>query len=83
MFLLTKKNRHATWIAILSDQDTAMRLAQEFVGEHNPVDGCSTERRERLPKNGREYHVERNTSFGLRQASVIQLELDDEDLLLA
>lgn len=53
------------------DFDKAWEKALEFVGEHSPVDGCSTEPRKW--KSGETYGIARGTSFGDRMATVARV----------
>lgn len=68
MFLLRLTAKHSDVVKIIEDRQEALRQAAEFVGEHNPVDGCST--RPVQATYCTHYVIERQTSFGRRAAYI-------------
>lgn len=67
MFLLLVKSKSVEGARLFTDWDDACARAREWVGAHNPVDGCSSEPREFT--KGQRFRVERQTSFGRRAAT--------------
>lgn len=72
MFLLHIQATHRNSVQLFPDFETAWAAAEEFVGPHNPVDGCSTEPTARhLGAKGS--WIARSTSFGYRRAAVVPI----------
>lgn len=70
MFLLHCKATHHNTVRLFTTFDHAWASAQRFVGDHNPVDGCSTEPTFRH-LDGKGSWIARSTSFGYRRATVV------------
>jgi hypothetical protein len=70
MWLVRTKTRSFDVVRFCETEDEALAIARTFVGEHFPLDGCSTERIEQRYVTGR-IALSRSTSFGVRQAWVI------------
>lgn len=51
--------------------DEAWEGCVAFVGEHNPVDGCSTKPRKYV--DGETHGISRSTSFGTRAATITRV----------
>jgi hypothetical protein len=75
MYLLRKTSKGSDQVCLVKDFEVGARLAREFVGDHNPVDGCSTVPTERglQIKGHAAMSVGRYTSFGHRGASVMPI----------
>lgn len=63
MFLLRLRNRGYDRVFIMKDHEAAKTKGRDFVGVHNPSDGCSTVPREQHYTGGR-WSIQRSTSFG-------------------
>ena len=70
MYLLQTQTKFWDVVEVFTDRDEAIAKAKEFVGQHNPVDGCSTEPIITDYKNPERWTGSRSTSFGLRRAWV-------------
>jgi hypothetical protein len=70
MYLLTRLNKHSDQRHVVKDYERAKTLAREHVGQHYPVDSCSSEPREHEHAPSQTFTVIRSTSFGPREASV-------------
>jgi hypothetical protein len=74
-YLYTEANKFGRQACLMDSFELACKKAREFVGDHNPVDGCSTvpvEKGMNTPQRC-EFAVERYTSFGHRRATVQML----------
>jgi hypothetical protein len=81
MFLLHTQAQHHNRVQLFPDFMTAWNAALEFVGLHNPVDGCSTEPVTRhLDEMGS--WVARSTSFGYRRAAVVPVSTEISSTLI-
>lgn len=69
MFLLRCKARHFDSVKVVEDKMAAAAEARAWVGEHNPIDGCSTE--PTVNQYTGRWHISRSSSFGTREAWVI------------
>jgi hypothetical protein len=72
MFLLLKELKGHKTAQLVEDPAYAEQLARAFVGDHNPVDGCSTEPHAESfgGPNGTRFYISRSSSFGTRRAEV-------------
>ncbi len=68
MYLLRATTGRTDTVQLFEHVADGIEAARKHVGDHNPVDGCSSERVE-LDKN-RVFRCSRSTSWGLRTASV-------------
>lgn len=68
MFLLLVKSRHLNGAQVYDLLDEAIAAARQWVGAHNPADGCSCEPVERAHANT--FRVRRTSSWGERSATV-------------
>jgi len=75
MFLLHSQSKHSNEVRLFEDYDQAWSAALEFVGPHNPVDGCSMEPTTRHLDEAGSW-VARSTSFGYRRAAVVPVSTD-------
>lgn len=84
MFVLITRRRGSANARLVEDYDEAVNAAREHVGEHNPVDGCSTRVLEdtRRRTHGLEFSCSRSTSFGHRSATVRAIGTDFETSIL-
>lgn len=79
MFAVRITTPHNDRIHLVRTWDAALATAREFVGAHNPVDGCSTEPREYLSVSKETFRSSRSTSFGVRQAVVVPVQTTAPD----
>jgi hypothetical protein len=68
MWLLIYHNKNAPEYLMVETRERGIELADAHVGEHNPVDSCSSERSSWSSETS--YITRRNTSFGVRKATV-------------
>jgi hypothetical protein len=78
--LLIRRSKNGPTAVLVDDYESAVIHAKKFVGDHNPVDSCSSVRDEstRRTPRGVEFSCSRSTSFGLRSASVLRIGYDFE-----
>lgn len=72
MFILVTQAKHGTSARLVETFADGQAMARSFVGDHNPIDGCSSvpSLRQRLGEHGPEFSIARSTSFGPRRAFV-------------
>jgi hypothetical protein len=72
LFLLITENKHIRQVKLFTDPVEAEQAARAWVGDHNPIDGCSTEAHAEsfAGPHGTRFYVSRSTSFGIRRAEV-------------
>lgn len=66
-----KEKVNAEFLAPKDDFDTLVTTARAYVGNHNEIDSCSTERRESL--HGNTHTFTRGSSFGQRTVTITLL----------
>lgn len=72
-FLLIRSARHGEQTPVISqDKEKLVALAVAFLGDHNPVDGCSMPRQ--ISDVGGEWRGHRSSSFGVRSAKIVVVE---------
>lgn len=73
--LLIKELKGRKTAELHLDRAYAEQLAREFVGDHNPIDGCSSKPRAESYSNphGTRFYISRNSSFGTRKAHVVPI----------
>lgn len=76
MFLVILKRGPMQRAHLTQNGETATAMAKAFVGEHNPVDGCSTPVEETVGEGGRVIRT-RASSFGRRYATILPIAFDD------
>ena len=83
LFLVTITANRGKWreVALVARWQDAVEAAKRHVGEHNPIDGCSTpvhewRSAEAEDSLGPRLALHRNTSFGERTATVVALVVD-------
>ena len=76
MFLYRQQSKHSDMVLVTADRDAAIARAKAFAGEHNEVDGCSTQREERSLPSGY-FSTWRSSSFGMRMAWVVPINPDE------
>lgn len=83
LFLLITDLKGRRSARLYESATTAEEIARKFVGDHNPVDGCSSEPRAESygGKNGTVFYISRSSSFGTRRASVYPIGTDFEQEL--
>jgi len=72
-FLLRLRNRGFDRVTPVDDLDKAIEQARAFVGEHNPIDGCST-RPEVVSFTSGRWSMTRSSSFGTYRANIYPME---------
>lgn len=83
MFLLRLKSKHHDQVKLVRAFEEGTAEARRFVGDHNPVDGCSAPPLESGSKVGgkEKFAILRQTSFGERRATVQPISQELEELL--
>lgn len=79
MFILIKTTTHPSrsLMRLFDNREDAIAAAREFVGSHNPIDGCSAEPIE-TDRAGVIFTISRCTSFGNRRAIVQPIAHDSD-----
>lgn len=75
MFLYRQTSKHSDMVLLTEDFDSAVERARAFIGEHNPIDGCSTPPAIEMSAN--RFYGQRHSSFGLRKAWVISINTNE------
>lgn len=66
MYLLRLKSKHHDQAQVVEDRDEAISKMRAWVGDHNKLDGCSTEAV--VLEYSHRVSMSRQTSFGRREA---------------
>lgn len=79
-FLLIRRSKQGARATLATDFEAACEAGRVFVGTHNKVDGCSTERHEEMRRTfyGPKFSCSRSSSFGHKSATVTPVGLDFE-----
>jgi hypothetical protein len=84
MVVLIRRRKGIASIRLFEQHEDAVAAAREFVGIHNPVDGCSTPAVETVKRtaSGPDFSVSRSSSFGLRSAIVRPISTEFETSIM-